>query len=427
MTQRPLRSIILLLFIVFIGCGGPDSSRPDATVVTVWFHSGQESERETLTAQVERFNASQNEVVVEFNVIPEGTYNGQVQAAAVAGDLPDILELDGPFVYNYVWQGHLIPLDALISGSTKSDLLPSIIEQGTFRDKFYGLGTFDSGLGLYARRSSLEAVGARIPTSPEEAWTIDEFNTLLAKLAEHDPDRQVLDLKLNYVGEWYTYAFSPILQSAGGDLIDRSDYQSADGVLNGPASVQAMTDLQSWIQDGYVDPNIDDAAFTGERVAISWSGHWDYPRYAESVGDDLLLLPLPDFGRGSKTGQGSWCWGITNKCQYPEAAAQFLEFLLRADEVIAITEANGAVPATHNAVERSRLYKEGGPLHLLVTQLTAGFAIPRPQTPAYPVITSTFQEAFADIRNGADAKRVLDHAVATIDQDIRDNRGYPQR
>jgi len=56
-----------------------------------------------------------------------------------------------------------------------------------------------------------------------------------------------------------------------------------------------------------------------------------------------------------------------------------------------------------------------------------GFAVPRPRTPAYPVITSAFQRAFLDIRHGADVGEALDKAVARIDQDIEDNRGYPFR
>ena len=75
----------------------------------------------------------------------------------------------------------------------------------------------------------------RIPTGIEDAWTLDEFNEALEKLQALDEVEYAIDFKMNYgQGEWYTYGFSPIIQSWGGNLIDRSDYQSADGVLNGP-------------------------------------------------------------------------------------------------------------------------------------------------------------------------------------------------
>lgn len=378
-----------------------------------------------LEDQLRRFDAAREALRVRYTMIPEGAYNGQVQAAALAGDLPDVLELDGPYVYNYAWQGKLQALRHRLPARLREDLLPSILEQGTYRGELYSVGTFDSGLGLYVRPSRLRAVGTRIPRTPEEAWEVAEFERILAALAERDPDGAVLDLKLNYRGEWFTYGFSPALQSAGADLIDRSDYRSADGVLNGPRAVRAMRHVQSWIRHGRVDPNVDDAAFVQGRVAMSWVGHWEYGRYHAAFGDDLAVVPLPDFGEGTRTGQGSWNWGVAAASDRAAAAADFLEFVLRPEEVLRVSRANGAVPATRPALARSARYGPGGPLRLFAAHLEGGYAVPRPRTPAYPVISAAFTDAFLDIRNGVDVQRALDEAVRVIDRDIRDNHGYP--
>jgi multiple sugar transport system substrate-binding protein len=421
---KPFHCLSLLapLLLILSSCSKPAAKEG---TLQLWVHSGQESERQVIEQQVKRFNASQKQTPIKVTFIPEGAYNSQVQAASLSKDLPDILEFDGPFVYNYVWQQNLIPIDTLISKNVRQDLLPSIIQQGTYKGRLYSVATFDSGLGLYAHRNQLKAAGVRIPKGNKDAWTLPEFNQALSKLAQKDRDRQVLDLKLNYRGEWFTYGFSPILQSAGGDLIRRSNYQSTDGSLNNPASVAAMKQVQTWIQKGYVDPNIDEAAFTSGRVALSWVGHWVYKDYAKAVGNDLVVLPLPNFGNGSKTSQGSWNWGITANCKNPKLAMRFLEFLLQPKEVLAMANANGAVPGTKTAIAQSNLYSSSGPLHLFADQLLAGQTVPRPQTPAYPVITSAFQEAFANIRNGLEVKTALDKAVTTIDLDIQDNQGYP--
>jgi multiple sugar transport system substrate-binding protein len=418
--------LLIALLAMVSGCGEQNDNRSNhLSTIKVWAHAGQALERQVLEQQVARFNNSQSDIRLELTFIPEQSYNAQVQAAAVAGELPDLLEFDGPFLYNYVWQGHLQPLDRLLSPETQDDLLPSVTEQGRYLNRLYGVGTFDSGLGLYASRSALETANVRIPAGPNDAWTSEEFFAVLASLAARDNDGMVLDLKLNYSGEWFTYAFSPLLQSAGGDLIDRNNYRSAQGTLNGPGSLGAMQTLQQWFSRGYVDRNLDDAAFVTRRVALSWVGHWEYPRYAEALGDDLLLLPLPNMGQGSRTGQGSWVWGITKRCSNPKAAARFLEFLLQSDEVLAMAASNGAVPATRSAIKLSPLYGPAGPLDLFSRQLMDGFSLPRPQTPAYPVITSAFQEAFHDIRNGGHVQKALDKAATIIDQDIADNKGYP--
>ena len=412
----------VLWLLVASGCGGSEAPPGTDTVLRVWAHAGQAAERSALEEIVRRFEAGGRQVALTF--LPERAYHAQVQAAALAGDLPDVLELDGPYLYNYVWQGVLQPLDPWIDAALRADLLPSILDQGRYRGRLYGLGMFDSGLGLYGRRSVLRAAGARIPAHPREAWTAEEFDALLERLAARDPDGAVLDLKLNYPDEWFTYAFSPLIQSAGGDLIDRRDYRSAEGILNGPEAVAALTRVQRWLRSGRVDPNVDDAAFTTGRVALSWAGHWEYRRYREAAGDDLVLLPLPDFGRGSRTGQGSWLWTITRRARDPAAAGRFIAFLLEPDNALAMSRANAAVPARQTAIARSPWYRPGGPLRLFAVQLAEGYGVPRPKTPAYPVISAAFRRAFAAIRDGAPVQDALDRAVVAIDQDIRDNRGY---
>jgi len=421
--------ILLLITVVsgvlLLGCErGEETVESGRVNLEVWFHTGQPTEKEVFEDQVSRFNRRQDKITVNLTLIPEGDYNTQVQAAATDRKMPDLLDLDGPYLYNYAWKGHLVPLDELVPSHIVADLLPSIVAQGTYRNRLYSLGTYDSGLGLYGNRAKLREVGARIPASPGEAWTITEFNKLLADLSRVDDDGMVLDLRLDYRGEWYTYAFSPAIQSGGGDLIDRSDYRSAAGVLNGPEARTVMGYFRDWFRNKCVDPNTDTAAFTNKRVALSWCGHWEYPRYKKALGDDLLVLPLPDFGHGAKTGMGSWSWAITSSCRHPEAAMEFIKFLLEPDEVIGMANANGAVPATRTAIKLSTLYKEDGPLHLFARQLVDK-AVPRPRTPAYPVITSAFQQAFQDIRYGADIGATLDRAVKVIDRDIRDNHGYP--
>lgn len=424
--MRLLLGMLLAVALLVTGCdSGRQQAAPEARpVLEVWIHSGQPAERTTIQDQVKRFNESQDAVTAHLTILPEGTYNAQVQAAALAGELPDVLEFDGPFVYNYAWQGRLVTLDDLLPADLRDDLLPSIIAQGTYQGHLYSVGTFDSGLGLWADRRALKAAGVRIPQRVNDAWSADEFSRVLTRLAANDPDGAVLDLKLNYTGEWYTYAFSPVIQSAGADLIARRGKAHSGGVLDSPEAVAALRRVQEWIQGGFVDPNLDDAAFVEGRVALSWVGHWEYPRYHKALGDNLVLLPLPDFGHGSRTGQGSWNWGITTRARDPAAAMELLRFLLRPKEVLAMTGANGAVPATRSAIQRSALYQSGGPLHLFVQQLEQS-AVPRPRTPAYPVITSAFQEAFNRIRNGGDVKAALQRAAKAIDQDLRDNQGYP--
>lgn len=404
------------------------SGEGEKTTVEVWFHSGKGEERDVLDAQVTDFNAMQDEIFIDAIQLPEGSYNDQVNAAALAGDLPCLLDFDGPFLYNYAWSGYLIPMDDYISADLKADFLPSIINQGTYGGNLYSLGTFDSGLAIWGNKAYLDAAGVRIPTGIDDAWSLDEFTDALEKLQALDEVDYAIDFKMNYgAGEWFTYGFSPIIQSWGGDLIDRSDYMTADGVLNSPESVEALTFFQSLFEDGYAEASQagDDCFFGSKVCALSWVGHWMWGPHSEGLGDDVVLIPMPVFGDKAVTGMGSWNWGITSSCESPEAAFTFLEYLVEPEEILRMTNANGAVPARKSAIAQSDLYAEGGPLNIFVQQLEGGVALERPVTPAYPVITASFADAINNIVAGADVQEELDKAVEIIDQDIEDNQGYP--
>ena len=423
-------SLFILTFLIlsFFASFMLIASAADPVTIEVWFHSGKGEERDVLDAQVEDFNAMQNEVIVKAVRLPEGSFNEQVSAASLAGDLPDLLDFDGPFLYNYAWAKHLIPLDDYVSDQLEADFLPTIIAQGTYGGKLYSLGTFDSGLAIWGNKAYLEKAGVRIPTGIGDAWDLEEFNDALEKLQSLDEVEYAIDFKMNYgQGEWYTYGFSPIIQSWGADLIDRSDFQSADGVLNSPEAVEALTWFQSLFDMGYANvlPAGDDD-FHGRKIsALAWVGHWMWTPHSEGLGEDLILLPMPKLGEKAVTGMGSWNWGITSQSEHPEAAWKFLEYLIEPEQILRMTNANGAVPARKSALAMSDLFGTGGPLSIFVDQLNSDVAVTRPETPAYPTITSAFAEAVQNIVNGADVKTELDKAVQKIDQDIEDNRGYP--
>lgn len=401
-----------------------------AAAITVWHHGGRgDGERQEVANAIERWNAAHPDMQAELVLLPEGSYNEQVQAAALAGDLPDLLDFDGPNYANYVWSGYLQPLNGLVPQATIANEIPSLIDQGTYPPdgKLYSLGQFDSGLAMWGNKAYLEKAGVRIPTSVDNAWSMAEFEDALAKLQALPEVEYAIDLKLNYgVGdEWMTYGFSPIIQSMGADLIDRKTWK-AEGTLNSAAAVDGMTHFQQWNQKGYVVPaSAGDNSFYGKKnAALAFVGHWMWKPHHEGLGDNLVLLPMPKFGPKHVTGMGSWCWGITTQSKNAKATGELLAYLLQDEQILPLTNRNGAVPGTKTSIAKSDLYKEGGALRLFVDQLNT-IAVPRPVHPAYTTITTVFRKATGDIIDGADVKAALTKAAVAIDQDIADNDGYP--
>jgi multiple sugar transport system substrate-binding protein len=391
--------------------------------ITVWFHASASvgGEWQTMVRQVAEFNRSQHQVRVKLITLPEGDYGREVASAAASGNLPDVLDFDGPNLYNYAWAGDLKPLDSCLTQSQRTDLLPSIRRQGMYEGRTWGVGTFDSGLGLYVRRSILRRAGISIPTSPSQAWTAAQFTHILARLRAIGY-RQPLDLQINYdskAPEWNTYGFAPAIWSAGGDLIDRNGYRRVYGFMNGSPAIKALAVIQGWARSGYVNPNRDGTAFEDGKTPISWVGHWLFAAYTKAFPGDVAIVPLPRFGSQDVTDMGSWQWGITANAAKGDAAWRFISFLLRPAQVLQMTRADGAVPGTYSAIRLSPSFAPGGPEHLYVEQLEDGVARPRPQTAAYPTLTAAFAKAFQEIVVGLKPiKPTLDAAARTVRADL---------
>ncbi len=83
----------LLIILIIVGCNQYTDkiSPPEIKVLQVWAHAGQAAERQVLQSQVTRFNQQNANIDINLTFIQERNYNAQVQAAALAGDFPDIL------------------------------------------------------------------------------------------------------------------------------------------------------------------------------------------------------------------------------------------------------------------------------------------------------------------------------------------------
>ena len=115
---------------------------------------------------------------------------------------------------------------------------------------------------------------------------------------------------------------------------------------------------------------------------------------------------------------------MTSNAENPEAVWKFMQFLLSPEEILRMTDGNVPFPPARAPSSSVTSTPPAAGLHVFPAQLNS-IAVPRPQTPAYPTITSVFAEAVQNIVNGADVQAELDNAVEEIDQDIEDNQGYP--
>jgi multiple sugar transport system substrate-binding protein len=392
------------------------------TTLTMWYHgAGNEVEANIINQIVSDFNASQSDWAVELESFPQAAYNDSVVAGALAGNLPDILDVDGPVMPNWAWAGYLQPLQ--IDESKVEGFLPGT--KGMWDGKLYSIGLWDAAISMVTRKSTLEELGLRTPTL-EQPWTKDEFMAALEAAKASGKFEFAFDPGMAWTGEWYPYAFGPFLQSFGGDIVDRTTYTTAEGALNGDAAIAFGEWWQGLFTEGYAqaaqDPADRDAGFADGKYAFSWNGNWA-ALGSLSAFDDAIFLPAPDFGNGPKIGAASWQFGISAKSAHPDGASAFIEFALQDKYLTAFSDGIGLIPPTPASAAASINYTAGGPMEVFY-ELSAKQALVRPVTPGYVVAAKVFEKAIGDIANGADVTATLDAAVDEIDADIAKNGNY---
>lgn len=392
------------------------------TTLSMWYHgAGNEVESKIINQIITDFNASQADWKVELQSFPQGAYNDSVVAGALAGNLPDILDVDGPVMPNWAWAGYMQPLQ--IDETKIEAFLPG--PKGYWDGKLYSIGLWDAAVALVTRQSILDELKLRTPTLAEP-WTEAEFQAALDAAKASGKFEYALDLGMAWTGEWFPYAFSPFLQSFGGDIVDRSTYKTAEGALNGEAAMKFGAWWQGLFTGGYAqatqDPADRDGGFAAGKYAFSWNGNWAALNTLKQF-PDTLFLPAPNFGAGSKIGAASWQFGISAKSEHPDGASKFIEFALQDKYLADFSNGIGLIPATKTAAAMTENYKDGSPMAAFFG-LTEAQALVRPVSPGYVVQAKVFEKALADIANGGDVAATLDAAVDEINADIEKNGGY---
>lgn len=372
---------------------------------------------------VDAFNAAheQEGLRVDVNFFPDFHYTEKLSIAAAANDVPDAFEIDGPLVARFASAGWLQSLDPWIKEHDRADFLPTVLKQGTIDGRLFALGAFESAVVLYFDRVLLQQAGIPLPEDGQ-SWDWAEFLENCQRLLEAGVEPVSLHMD-DAADEWYTYAFSPVIWSGGGQLIAFTKAPHVRKILASPQNVRSLEAWQtlfkrSYAQSDPVDPN----PFGNGKVAMDWSGHWMARSHLEAKGERLGVMRLPRIGDRTVAPCGSWTWAMSSRSRHPDATAKWIQWVTSRDQgVIPMVQANGAIPARRSAFSAFPDYAKA-PYRIFREQLEQN-AQPRPRTPVYASLTQRFAAALRDIARGADVGARLLQAEQEVQAII--NRRYP--
>lgn len=395
----------------------------EPTVITVWCTDGAETA--VYTQMWDEFNKTHSDIQVKYLFFAQDELLNKLATSGDVGDTPELVVVDGLQIPYFQELEMIACLDEYITDEMKSDVLSSVWAENTYDGKIYGVAQFDSGMGLWTRKSVLEELGVRIPNSFTEAWTLSEFEEILAK-AKAAGYEYPLYIRQNKTGSLYFNLMS-VLASFGGDYLSRDTF-TAIGTLDSDGTIAAYQWIKDMIDKGYINAKCDyeDAYYNAERheAIFSMLGHWKYSQHVGAFGDDAIIVPMPDFGKGVYTCSGSTVDVMTTAAVERGVADQawaVLEYMMTPEAIKMVCEVNGGVPARSSVMDTMPQWQVGGRLYLYREQLEAGISYLRPSTPAHATVYNACSQVCIDILAGGDPAELLQAAAEEVDEIIYEN------
>lgn len=423
-------SLILVLMLSFLtGCQGKKVLPGDVegydegeTYLSLWVHTIEDTpEGEAYKKSVEGFNEAYDGVYfADIEFIPRndsgGGYSDKVNASVMSGGLPDVLTVDGPNVSAYAANGIIQPL-AEIPEEEKAVYLESIIEQGTYDGKLYALGVLESSVGMYYNKDILEEAGIEVPDA-DHPWTWSEFMEILEKLKPIMEEKNGYPLDMTFpVGEASIYYYAPFIWSNGGDMVS-DDGLTVDGYFNSDANAETMEYFKTIVDKGYMSSTPIEFLFESGRAAFKFDGAWEVNTIYTSYPDiNLGVAPYvvsDKWDGGRYTPTGSWAYAASANTEHLEGATELVKWMSGVESGVYIWDLTKNLPSTYGAFEQIEIFQTDENYNALYNQLST-YGHPRPKTPVYPQVSTSFQQALEDIAlGGKETKTELDKSVERI-------------
>lgn len=261
------------------GSGGDDegSTGGDGPTKLVLWHGMTGPDGPAVQQIIDDFNASQDEVVVEPNVMPWDVLYQKVLTSLSSDDGPQVVAMSASNVPQYASKGALAPLDDFYADDTYMDtsVLPdAATDAAIFDGTNYGVPLNIAPMMLYWNKDLFSAAGLD-PEQPPATW--DEFASMAEKLTvDENGDGKPEQYAAAFADHTTVPIWQMLLWGTGGGVV--SD-DATTAIVNSPESLEALEFWVEQVRDKQASPiglsGADaDKLFQTGKAAMEIVGPW---------------------------------------------------------------------------------------------------------------------------------------------------------
>ncbi|MHB8635709.1 MAG: ABC transporter substrate-binding protein [Fimbriimonadaceae bacterium] len=324
------------LLVALAGCQAGHNSHRFVLRVATWGTGEDDSAFAKKSDAIDHeFELENPGITIQREIVPD-QYPQAMVMAHLAGASPDVMMLDASSAAVFVNNGLVTDLAPLIAKDGKfrlSDYFPNVVGIGRRGGRIYAIPQDFTPIVLYYNKRLFDEAHVAYPTG---AWDFAEFQRTAQALTR--PQDGIYGYAFsNWMPGWIVW-----LWNNGGDVLSHAGTQ-AEGALDSPKNVQAVTYLRDLVDRFHVSPSPSATAamgidpFASGRAAMTITGHWSLIDYKNAPKDaagrpkvdwrELGVTSVPHNTPAVNTVMYESGYAVPIGCKHLDAAWRFIKYM----------------------------------------------------------------------------------------------------
>lgn len=305
---------------------------------------------------LQRFTEAHPDIEVFYSPDPEN-FEEAMLADLEAGTAPDVMAGCCDFFPVWAQKGYLLDLRPYVQADLDAGVIAdwNAAQYDTFFTASglqYALPKYHGGLALLYNKDLFDRY--KVPY-PDRSWSHDDYREAMRRLTRET----TLDMQIDIWGSTLDISWERIqvhVNAWGGHLVDPND--NTRSLMANPEALAAMEWLRARMWDDHVMASPLDVlkveprqAFIDQRVAMVEEGSWALKDILDAAPFRIGVAPFPAGPARRVTLATTDGFAIYSRTKYPEAAWEFLKFLVSREYGLAMAEAELLQPARTSLIE----------------------------------------------------------------------------
>ncbi|WP_338782027.1 sugar ABC transporter substrate-binding protein [Metabacillus sp. FJAT-52054] len=309
--------IIIAIVLSLAGCG--QSGEGKVKLDFMWFSDGGEGE--VMKEIIKKYEKQNPDVDINLVEIAFKDVKTKLKTMIAGGKPPALVRIND----TYEFADYAIDLTDYVGDQEKfiSQFEDSIKPFYVIDGKIIAAPMDVTANGMYYNKDLFRKAGVKVPQTPEEIWTWDEFTAALKKVKEKG------DARYPMVWDSSGHRWSTMMYEYGGSLFNENLTKAA---VNSPASVRALTDFRNMHKEGLIPDSVwlggenPNNLFRSGTVAVHLAGNWMMGSYKDITHFKWGVTYLPKDEKRSSVPGGKYVMGLKNTGVEKETA-KFIQYL----------------------------------------------------------------------------------------------------